>query len=156
MKAQHAKGKLLEPERWDATDQLFSGAGHMPLLAFFGDSRGSRNEDKLRKREERAIKEGWGPEPGGKRSAEMQRQGMGKPPGHEAFLEREARRKKRQQEPPAVPAWRGYPAAAEWCAAAPAAAGQPWTWEDDPWWAAWNPAPWSRGRSSRDEDEWWG
>ena len=171
VKTQTAKGKLLQPEKWDAPNRLFEADGHMPLLAFFGDGKSGRKEDKLVKREQAATARGWGPEPGSKRSALMQAQGMGPPPGHEAFLERKARRQQRQQAwssrswgeaaPAAAPAGAGEAACA-------AAAEQAWSrgwegWGEQQWAApsarwcqAWDETQWRSGRPrpSSKWDEW--
>ena len=51
----------------------------MPLIGYFGNVTG-RTEEALQKREANSVKRGWGPEPGGNRSALMQSQGKGPPP----------------------------------------------------------------------------
>ena len=77
--ATHTKSKLLDPKKWDATQTLFKSGGHMPLIGYFGNI-SSRSQDALQKREAASVRRGWGPEPGGKRSALMQKQGKGPPP----------------------------------------------------------------------------
>ena len=135
IKAQMVKGKVVDPAKWDPAVKLFQGSGHMPLLAFFGSNNSSRSEEKLGSREADSIRRGWGPEPGGKRSAVMQEQGLGPPPGHEAFLEREERRQQRQR--------RGQ----QWAAAADAAWSEGGEWGRGEWGRGWD----QRARSSWDE-----
>ena len=69
----------------------------MPLVAHFG-SASSRTDEALWEREEKSKPRGYGPTPGSKRSAHMQKEGKGPPPGHEAFLEREKRRQQRRRQ----------------------------------------------------------
>ena len=74
-----AKQKLVDPAKWDATQMLFRGGGHMPLLAYFGHLSG-RSTQALERRERKSTMRNWGPQPGGNRSKLMQQQGKGPKP----------------------------------------------------------------------------
>ena len=84
--ATHTKSKLLDPEKWDPLKKLFKGGGHMPLLAYLGNTSG-RSDEALQRREANAQLRGWGPTPGGKRSSMMQKQGKGPAPSASAAAE---------------------------------------------------------------------
>ena len=145
MKMQTAKGKLLKREKWDATQRLWTGAGHMPLIAYFGDGRPCRTAAGVAHREQAAIRRGWGPKPGGRRSALMQRQGRGPPPGHDEYLQREERRRERARKRRRSPA----------PAAAPADAGPArWGWEEWDGGQGWHQPPWKRERQQRAWRSW--
>ena len=97
------KSKLLNPLMWDSSETLFKSGGHMPLIGYFGNVSG-RSEAALSRREANSAKRGWGPTPGGKRSALMQAQGKGPAP---SVLARQASAAAEGQDG-------GYPSSSPW------------------------------------------
>ena len=79
----NTKSKLLDPKQSKALKRFFREGGHMPLLAYFGNT-SRRSEGALQRREKLAQKRGYGSRPGGKRSWDMQRQGKGPAPASAA------------------------------------------------------------------------
>ena len=150
------RAKLIKRDEWDKTDWLWKKSGHMPLIAYFGDGKGSRSEKALAHRERAADRRGWGTTSPW-RSALMQKQGKGPPP---AQVERQRREWARQWQQGWWPADAPAAAAAVPAAApaeAPANAGAPqWGWAEwggdgDGWgWAEW------QGALSAWGSAWWG
>ena len=69
------KERSVNFEKFDPDKMLFTSGAHAPLMVWIG-SQGRRSQESLEKREENAIRRGWGP--GSERRARsMTREGKG-------------------------------------------------------------------------------
>lgn len=70
--------KTIKTEMFDAGRGLFNRGGHMPLLAYLGHL-SWRKPDKIQRREDRSVRQDWGPS-SQNRAWLMQQQGLDPPP----------------------------------------------------------------------------